>query len=117
MQDSTEWDVYLLNKTQVDELRDRGKFLRTMEHSEIVKLKLLGPVPIDALAHYKARKQFFDVLVEQPWFQEKFQGISFRKLLPYIYVKNKVDGRVHAGPDLEEVFKVVKEHKEEVLVR
>lgn len=117
MKESTEWDVYLLNKAEVDKLRDEGKFLRTMRHSEIIKLTLVGPVLIEAHANYRARKQFFSLLVKQSWFQEKYQGISFRSLLPYIYVKNRLDGRFHTSPDLEGVFEVIKEHKEEVLAR
>jgi hypothetical protein len=116
MKESTDWDVYLLDWDKVNKLRKEGKLLRTMLHEEIVKLKLIGPVPIVAPANYKAKRNFFNILITQPWFSEKYQGTSIRTLLPYIYVRNKVDERVKPEFDFDSLKKDTKKHKEEILV-
>lgn len=112
MDDNFIWDAYLLRKDLVLTLRDKGKFLRTMHHESIVKLRLLGPVTVTAPAHYKAKKEFYKILSEQDWFMKDFSHYTFRQLLPFIYVKNRVDERFHQKLDWRKFTKTAKKHQE-----
>ena len=108
----SKWDVYLLKRDLVDVLREKGKFLRTMEHEEIIKLKAIGPIVIKAPAIYRAKTIFYSVLSIQSWFPK---DTPFVKLLPYIYAKNKIDRRIHKDPDWDELYTKVEEHGEELI--
>jgi len=109
MENTSIWDAYLLRRDLVLKLWEEKKFLRTMRHEDIVKLKLLGPVTVAAPTYYKARKEFYKILREQPWFEKNFSHFTLRKLLPFIYVKNRVDERFGPKVDWEAFTKVAEE--------
>jgi len=105
------WDAYLLKRNLVLTLREKGTFLKTMSHDSIVKLKLLGPVPVTAPNHYKARKEFYKVLSSQDWYKKNYAQYNFTSLLPYIYVKNRIDERFHPKLDWNEFTKSAKKYE------
>jgi len=43
-------------------LREEGKLLRTMDHDDIIKLKALGPIIVEAPANYRAKTTFYSIL-------------------------------------------------------
>ena len=111
------WEVYLLRRDSVDALREKGKFLRTMEHNDIVKLKALGPIVVEAPAIYRAKTVFYSILSAQSWFPKGDKNMYFVRLLPYIYAKNKIDRRIHKDPDWEGLYTKVEEHEGEEVAR
>ena len=101
------WNAYLLNLPEVLKIREEGKLLRAMKHEDIVKLKVWGPIEVEALDSYAARKTFYSLLEQEKWFRAPQGG--FTTTLPAIYVKNKVDRRVKQGVPLDILLRKAKQ--------
>lgn len=101
------WDAYLLDLNKVEKVREEGKLLRAMKHEDIIKLKAWGPVEVESPNSYTARKAFYAILEQTPWFAAPKGG--FTTVLPAIYVRNKVDRRVKEGVSLDSFLKRAKQ--------
>lgn len=114
--ESISWDAYLLDGTKVDKLHAKGVKLNTMTHEEIIKLKSLGPIEVDAITYHQARKAFFGIISKTDWWPKQ---ILFTHIWRYIYVKNHVDNRTGEKierrkemPDIKQAFEASKQNQE-----
>jgi len=85
------WNAWLMHPKKVMELRDSGKKLTTMELSDLKPLFITSAIQVVALDAYAAKKEFYKILVAQPWFPKE---IPFTKIYRQMYVKNLIDNRL-----------------------
>lgn len=108
--DKTHWDAYLLDPTKLEKVRSQGKLLRTMKHEDISQLAAIGPVEVMGFDDYAARKALYSALEKLSWFKPTKGG--FTALLPFIYVRNKVDNRIKDGVDIKALIKKAKKEEQ-----
>jgi len=108
MKDSNEWLGFLLDSEKVDRFRASGKGLNTLEFEEVLKMRATEPVEVRGQNNYKAKKDLYAILRTQPWWSS---DVLFIHVLPYLYVKNKVDSRFHKQPDLKPLFEAARKHR------
>lgn len=107
---STTWQGYLLDKTWVDELHTQDVGLNTLMHHDITQHAVLGPIEVQGIGHYKARKALFAELKKRGIPDE----VKFMHLYSYLYIKNEVDDRTSTSPkpDLTVAFQALQRVQE-----
>lgn len=100
-------DAYLLDRNWVDMLKAQGKSLRNVSPEEKIKHKVYGPILVEGAYSHDWKKALLDSVENQEWYTTPEGGRT--KLIPYIYIHDKVNRRLISGLSLDDFFNKIKE--------